>query len=227
MSLAFPTTPSVGQIASGFMWDGARWTSPWAVRGSLVNSFNGRVGAVMPDPSDIQTGNKVLLSTTVVSAAVASVDFFSGFDGTYDELALNMFDVAPAAENVPQIRCSQDGSTFTTGATDYNYMWNHVCSNNTSGFAGAAGAGSNLGPAIGNAAAHGLFCQMRFRISPTGSPSSYWNWQSVFINAASGAFAVTGSGRYGPAAACKGIRFSIATGANITRGTFKLYGIVK
>ena len=76
------------------------------------------------------SGSLVLLSSATVTTAVASLNFFNGFDGTYDELELHAFDVLPTAEAQAWIRCSADGSTFDTGA---NYDWGYAFSSLTGG----------------------------------------------------------------------------------------------
>jgi hypothetical protein len=51
MSLAFPASPSTGQIYQGWRWSGTSWDPNYAA--NFVTSFNGRAGIVSLAPADI------------------------------------------------------------------------------------------------------------------------------------------------------------------------------
>jgi hypothetical protein len=233
MSLSFPASPSVGQIYQGFAWDGARWTSPWG-GGSLVNSFNGRTGAVTPQTGDETSGNKTLLATTVISTPVASVDFFSGFDGTYDQLELHYYDVAQAGavENGLGLRVSTDGSTFDAGSF-YFYSYSYttpLTAITSSGGNLVAGIALGVGNPLASAPQRPSYNHVKIRPAPAGgNPFLSLFFQGVLHNAAAGQDSFFGAGTYSPTvqAQSKGIRIYVVGANNLSRGTFKLYGIVK
>ena len=137
----------------------------------------------------ISPGNRVPLSRADVSSAVASVDFFQGFDGTYEQLELAAHNVLTSVENVMQLRFSADGSTFDAGATSYIYMWKHVASNNTEGILGGSGGGINTGPAIRITAANMAFTGV-YRIN-LGLNRTSLTWQHQQHNSGT-AMSITG-----------------------------------
>jgi hypothetical protein len=184
--------------------------------------------AFVQTAAGVQSGNRVLITKTVVAAAVASVDFFAGFDGTYDEMELHIYDAQPAAENYPYLRCSADGSTFDTGATAY------LACEVTLG-QGAAGVSIGNTPgafiqlgatqAISNAA-YQFYTVIRIR-SSQGPARTAFLWSSLSRNTTTGLFNFNGVAEYLTQPACLGVRFAYNAASNVTRGTFKLYGIVK
>jgi hypothetical protein len=183
------------------------------------------IAAVAPTP-----GSRVLISTQTVASAVASVDFVSGIDSTYDEFELHIMNARPVVDaSVPQLRVSTDGgATFRAGATDYVYTWNHTCSNNTSGFAGASAAGMNLGPAIGNAAVFSQFCIVRFAQPWSLTQNKYFLYDELH-HATAGLFRISGSSMASgiSTTAVNAIRF-LYGGTNVQAGAIlNLYGIKK
>jgi hypothetical protein len=173
------------------------------------------------------SGNKILLSTVTVSTAVASVSFFTGFDGTYDELELRTLDVLPATEGQPLLRFSTDGSTFDAG-TSYITVYNQTTSspaNTITAASASAAAFVYLGPAIGTNVRDPGHMVITMRVPTTANPAFEVFWQGAWQNSLTVA-RVTGAGFYGVASPVKGVQFFFSA-INITRGTFKLYGIVK
>jgi len=210
MSLSFPASPSVGQVYQNWIWNGTSWDSAVGVPAA-------------------QPGAKVLLRIDIVSAPVATVDWFtpaSMFDGTYDELELHIYNVMPAAENSMQIRVSTDGSTFD-GAANYVNTWSGAVSStgaNTSG--GGAYPGLAVGNVIGITATTGFFGIYKFLLQPNTTRAAQVLWQAMQQNA-SNAIGASGGGFYNQTATVQGFRCVFTGAPNITRGTFKWYGIKK
>jgi hypothetical protein len=121
---------------------------------------------------------------------------------------------------------STDGSTFDTGASSYAYGFQYM---GTSGTAAAAAGNISSLIQLGNAVpATSLQCygSGRMRIPPAGiRAAATYMFNS---NPAAGQYQGMGGGVYTvTTAAIVGIRFFVVGTPNITRGTFKLYGIVK
>jgi hypothetical protein len=181
-----------------------------------------------PGPVSVGSGNKVLIQTQTISTAVASVDFFNGFDGTYDELELHVALVSLSAEAQAYLRFSNDGSTFDAG-TNYSYGYVHITSGNIQSSAGGAGSGVLLGPLVPALAGYNWYAIYRIH---RGAASAA-NGRAVVTfetstNNSVGYYHLTGGGSWALATAVAplGVRF-IPVSGNIVRGTFKLFGVVK
>jgi hypothetical protein len=220
MSLAFPASPTVGQNYQQWTWDGAKWVpNPGAVPG-LVTSVNGASGAVS------LLGSRVQISRTEISAAVTSVDLFAGFDGSYEEQEHVLFDWSPTgADAALQARCSTDGSTFDSGASNYGYAWGRFGTDNSGSGAGAFGSAVQLGPAQNNSVNFPLLATVSWKIGGPGLRASC----TYVMQAQNGTVLLGsyGSGGYAVNAVIKGIRYYFNGFPNITRGTLIQYGIKK
>jgi hypothetical protein len=208
MALDFPNSPTVGQVFGSWTWDGTKWAPTGVVPAS---------------------GSKVLITSVTIAAAVASVDFFSGFDGTYDELELEMYDLQPATEAASYLRCSVDGSTFDIGA-DYSYAasFSGTSTPNTpGGFSGNGVTFGQISNQQGTSAAWAYLNRIKLRLGPAGNnPHSCWTFQSQSHSSVTYASA-SGGGEYLNGVPVLGLRVFFAGAVNITRGILKLYGIVK
>ena len=230
MSLSFPPSPSVGQGYQQFKWDGAKWVpNPAAVSG-IVASYNGRSGVVVPQTGDETSGNRVLLTSVDIGTPVATVDFFSGFDGTYDLLELDIYDVTVATDSssYPLLRCSQDGSTFDTGG-NYNYQYIYSAAGAAPGPGGLTGSAAMLmGNSLGALGQYANRLHIKFQRSATGRATAIWQ---LHLTNGTSFYTVTGSGSYTAGGATpvpvKGLRFGNNGGYNFTRGSFRLFGIKK
>ena len=174
------------------------------------------------------SGSLVLLSSATVTTAVASLNFFNGFDGTYDELELHAFDVLPTAEAQAWIRCSADGSTFDTGA---NYDWGYAFSSLTGGNTTASQAGGLIGVAfflgaISIAALVPQYLILKIRRTPGPARTSFIFQHSYYTSTASNMLVAAGGGSWRNAPLL-GLQFLFQGAPNIARGTFKLYGVAK
>jgi hypothetical protein len=191
------------------------------------------VGAPGPQGPVAQvSGDRVLIGTTVVSSAVASVDFLatSAFNGTYDELELRTYDWQASAENSPWLRFSADGSTFSAGASDYLYTWMQVNASNATSNAGAAGSAILMGTLVAAGATSASYSVVRIRLGGgAGGARACAMYEQVQGNSVN-SYRITGAGFWSLAPVGQpvlGLRVMLGASANIIRGTFKLYGIVK
>jgi hypothetical protein len=225
MSLAFPASPTTGQIYQGWKWSGSSWDPNYAA--NFVTSFNGRAGAVVSQPGDTASGNRVLIATQTVSAAVAAVTF-TGL-GAYDDYEMDCLNLRANVDSGGGFQFSNDGTTWLTSG--YYYGYNYVNSGNAGAFGGSAAGVLIACPAlIGGAANYTGFVFARFpRVTGTlykhGSFEQFgFSGSSSFVyGAVGGAWAGTAP----PNPPTTAIRFIANSPNTLTSGIFNLYGKAK
>jgi len=199
----------------------------------IVTEYVSTSPLILP-PNTITSGNKVLLMTNVVSTSVAEVDFMYNFLANvslYDEYEAHFFNVCASIDGTNtylQMQVSTDGSTFDSGATAYSNTYVYTVGG--SPYGGFVGAGINAvnctySLATTQVGAHGI---VRFALPGITSPRKIFSVNSASYNIPSwGSSNVNNTCTYGGSSnPLRGIRF-IVNNANITSGTFKLYGIQK
>jgi hypothetical protein len=229
MSLSFPPGALNGQVYQGWVFDGEKWNPNWASK--FVTSIAGKSGA-LAQADAAGSGNRVLLATVNVSAAVQFVNFNGYFGTTYDEYQIDCECIAPAADALFYMQMSYDGTTWSTTSDNWA-AWYTVYVNPATG-APAAGAVQYIGF---SSTAHGSTYDNTVWIKlprpwDTGRPKNM-SAISVGANGSNSGFISTAGGGYQGASpagypAVTAVRFMYAAGGtiNIARGTFKLYGIV-
>jgi hypothetical protein len=172
-------------------------------------------------------GNLVLITSTTVGSAVATVNFTTGIDATYDEYEIHIFNVRPATTAVGLLmRISLDsGSTWKSGSGNYNYSYD-LGGTTPAGADGTDTAiwieGNDHTSSAGSVGNH----LIRFANPSSTSAFKVFTFFGGYW-AGSTLRSISGSGSYNVAAtAVNGIRFLFSTG-NIAQGTFILYGVVK
>ena len=135
-----------------------------------------------------------------------------------------------AAETQLAMRCSMDGVTFDTGATQYFFGFTF----STSTGAGGVTPGANAGYFSLSAAAGIITTTWPFysvvRIYNSRIARFVTTWQATSHNSSGQMTNAVGGGEYinTIGTQVKGLRLFATSGAtNIVRGTFKLFGIVK
>lgn len=190
-----------------------------------------------PPPQPLASGTRVLIQSQTVSAAVASVDFTTGIDGTYDEYEIDFYGVTIGTNGSWLALRVFSAGAWDAGATSYWYGW-------------AINYGSTAAPSYdGNNAATIKMSQLNSGggaagLWPMGGKVKFWqpsltgnSKQFLFdlVGYSSGSsnapYRNVGVGHYGSAlasagAAFSGVRFLLNAG-NITAGTFRLSGIVR
>ena len=209
MSLSFPVSPSTGQVYQQWQWNGTAWVPATA--------------------AGVTSGNKVLLGSTVISAPVAAVNFFSpGFDGTYDQWELNIANAQGSAGGNLMLGFSSDGSTIDATAGNYvpQYAWASTPNSAVNCATTGSATGLNLGMGLDTVASSGMLVIARILQSAAGVQNiTMWNGQQWSGGYGWSSF---GGGLWGVSAGAtiKGLRVYSASG-NLVRGTIKLFGIVK
>lgn len=166
-------------------------------------------------------------------AAVASVDFTSGIDSTY-EIYKIIGRLLPATDNVKlYLRTdSNAGASFDAGASDYIYANDGIESGaGTTQSSGAAafidiGSNENGANSIGNLATEGLSFEITMFHPANSSRRPEFTWQCVSCFANGEVGVVSGAGVRDAGAAINAFRLLFSSG-NIASGHVALYGLKK
>lgn len=158
-------------------------------------------------------------------SAVASADFTTGIDATYNRYVFVLDGIVVSNDGaVMQVRVSTDGgSTFKAGASDYKYTLQWASSAGTNGIASSNGASEIAVSATGNAAGeHGNWQVTLSKPADAALFTTFGVKEETF--AASGNLISShGAGAYVTAAAVDAIRFLVSAGT--FSGEISLYGI--
>jgi len=198
----------------------------------VVTEFGSSAPVLWTSPTRMP-GDRVLLSSQVVAAPVAAVDFTGVITSTYDEYELRYWEVNIAtAPGALCMRVSTDnGATWRTGANDYQWSMRA----NPTGTPGVADVGSQGDIQIQLE----RLTHTSLQSSSVGEikifrPTSAGVWQAMLtrsrcFDATYGFTSVVGHATfYANSVATPYNAIRIFNPAyNITRGTFKLYGIQK
>jgi len=195
---------------------------------STVTGPTGMAGLTGPTGgSALQPGALIQIARQDVSSAVATVDFVSGIDATYDEYELHFFGVQVSASGNIGFRVSQDGgATWKAGASDYisqaNWAANPSANSAYQALSTTYGLLVNHSTGGVHAASGILRCFQPF--NTTLNKNFLVSGHSVGANY----YSTLGSTEFvGNTAAFNGLRILNATAGNITAGTFILYGVKK
>jgi len=164
-----------------------------------------------------------LLSTATISSS-SSVVFTSAIDSTYDEYEIHFINVVPATDGgILWIRCSTDGgSTYDSGASDYNYQINYAAS------AGSTTTAAQLVMSVGLSSGSSApgFCGVVSMVTPASATRTmFYGNGSMFVTAGNISNILI-SGVFLSVTPVNAIQI-LADSGNLESGTIKLYGIIK
>jgi len=187
-------------------------------------SYERADGTALTEPISTPAG-LVLLSTTVASAS-ATVDIETTFDATYDDYMLIADNVVLSASGWISITMKLAGVYQTSG---YYFHTSTLQSNvNTYSSAYAPSAQSNIGTTMFCGVNAGDSCNMKMGIF---NPHNTTKYKHIHFSSSGtdGSFIFSNDGKAmcnASTGALTGVRFTPPSGA-ITSGTFRLYGITK
>lgn len=180
------------------------------------------------NPLPGSTGASLVLIQRQTPSAVATCDFTTGIDSTYDEYLFTLTDVLPATDGAGlRGRVSEDaGSNFKAGGSDYAYETANVTAGAWAVSSSNGADHARLSGGVGSAAAKGISGEVRL-FAPSGTANNK-KMTSVTTaqDAAARGFNVSGCVYVGTTNAVNGFRFLFSSG-NITSGTIALYGVRK
>jgi hypothetical protein len=172
----------------------------------------------------VPSGTRVLIQSQVISTAVASVDFTSGIDSTYDEYEITMSKFWLGSGSAVYLRVSGDnGATWKAGATDYQWAFGYAPTNGAGAFTGSPGT-PQAQLSVGLSTSFFVQGVVRF-FGPSVSGYQSMLFEMFghhstlsFTHHRGGAFYI------GSAITWNGVRIFLSPG-NIASGFFNLYGI--
>lgn len=174
-------------------------------------------------------GSVVFISETIISGTPTTVDITSGIDSTYDTYIVDVIGLTPSTDGANmQMRITTDGgSTFKSGASDYQY---HTWANTTTAatYAGTNATTTNVqvGFTMGNGSGDSYNAQFTLHNPSSSTEYFQWDWQGAQKRTTTGK-ALGGIGQYaGATTAVDGFQFLLTTGT-FAGGTIRLYGISK
>lgn len=191
------------------------------------------VNVIKRNGAAVAGGSIGLVCLAVASASsVATVDFTSGIDGTYDEYEIHFQNVIPATAgaNLLMRTSSNAGSSFD--ATGGDYRWSTAeFRNGAVNSSGATGDDSiRVSPvAVKSAASEGGVSGVVRLFAPAGTASNKAIRYSTAIynpDISSAVLAAESAGMRNSTSVVNAIRFLFSSG-NIASGLFKLYGVRK
>lgn len=170
-------------------------------------------------------GGFALLNTYTPSGA-ASVDVTSQITGTYDRYLI-AYDLRVATDNVNlYLRTdSNNGASFDSGATDYQYAGNNTSSAGTNAAFGSTGAAQILltQTGVGNATNEGVSGVIFLTFKGSASMYPQFVFDTAFANLSTNFNTSRGGGFRASAAAIDAVQLLTSSG-NLT-GTVRIYGI--
>jgi len=178
-------------------------------------------------PQQVGSGNRVLIGTELPSG-VASVEFTSGIDSSYDIYEFDVIGLVPATDNqaLNLIFRSAVGPTWET--TNYRSAFTGAKSDGNASVSGGTGETSipisGATGVDGSTSLGGYNARISLFRPASASVRTSIYYQNEFVADADITRTYVGTGQRDDAEAHDGVRFSFVSG-NVSSGTIKLYGI--
>jgi hypothetical protein len=229
-------SPLTGAGSIGVALDINKLTAETSVVGSAdyVPLYDASEGAVNKATPDVLARGWVLVSAADASNS-ANIDF-TGLDDTYDNYLIVFNNVIPATNAANfDLRVATSASGFITSSGNYNWVHSYltytssspVISNSVLTGATNRIVISQAAQGVSNLAAHAFDGEIRFN-NPE-SPNSTWanfSFNTYMVGGINGLPMWGNGGGQSISSPITGVRLSFASG-NISRGTFRLYGLKK
>lgn len=200
--------------------NGSGTASTWTI------SLSGVQGSSAAPPA-------LILISTASASNVATVDFTSSIDTTYDTYMFTYSKVVPSTDNarLQLLTSSNGGSSFDTGATDYLYA-NSYASSNAGHAASVSGSANSMyltplgANGVESSSSLGGVSGVMYIHRTSGANYTRMTFHSHFSEFSGWVCNCVGGGARKSTTAANAIRFLFSTG-NIASGEFKLYGLKK
>ena len=196
---------------------------------AIITLNNNSISSITSLPAAIDVGSIVLISTTNVTSAVASVDFTSNIDSTYKNYLFTYTDVRPVTDGARlELRFFSSAGSPDTGVK-YRYAARSFRDNgdHTNAVSGVGGDGTIVTMGNYNGTDADDLLQGQFILhNPAGTGGrKQVHGSSVGMQTDTATFYSYFSANYAETSnAVTGVRFFFNSG-NIEKGIFKLYGI--
>jgi hypothetical protein len=174
------------------------------------------------------TSKGTVLLATASASGVATVDFTSGIDSTYEEYELHIINAVPASGAVPWLRTSADaGSNWASSSSNYEHTLHYADGGGAAASSSATDTALVLaGSTASNTTALGGVSGVIRIFNPAGTThNKRLAWQ-LSLNTGTGSHIASGTGTRAATAAINDLRVLFSTG-NVASGLFKLYGVKK
>jgi hypothetical protein len=213
------TTPSVTLAANGSIGVGS--TPAYGTSGQVLTSAGSAAAPTWLTP----TSGALTLLSTVTASASATVDIETTFSSTYDAYILVCNSVVLANDNaIPFMRLKIGGSYISTGTYQYHANISVASSATYSSANATTDTAIWLTGNSGNDTKESGNFVIYTHDPESTSLQHIVHWYGAAVNTSGVVLAGTGVGSNTTTGALTGIRI-LASGGNITSGTFRLYGI--
>lgn len=167
--------------------------------------------------------------TSATASSSSSVAITSDIDSTYDNYVIVLENVVMVSDSTLALRVSTDsGSSYIDSGNLYEYANMRTRAGSVQSDDTSAGANQiNLTAAltVETDAGNGIHGTIHMFSPANSSLHTYFMYNLVFTSSVGGVAFVSGAARYEATTAVNAIRFSGS--ANISSGTFRLYGVSK
>lgn len=231
-------------INSPFFYDGAAWRQLYngsifisGVTNPIINTAgnirlaisaaSGNTLQVNGDGLYAPTGPVLLSSGTTGSVSTLSLSLLAWF-ASYHKIVIELQEFLPVTNGSNlQIRLSADGTTYDSGATNYQYMFAFAGADGTSsGSIASTGSTSIIiagtGTGISNTAGKGWDGSVTL-YNPGTTAFPKISYVATYMNSAGLSFFINGGGVRMASQQVQGIQFLTSSG-NIASGTFQIWG---
>lgn len=191
--------------------------------------YDGTNFQLMSPSAAVAAGAGLVWLATKTASASASLDFTSYISSTYDEYEIHFFDIIPATDTADfhLLTSTNNGSSWDTGAGNYEWAFGNDNSGGTAGNAGStADTKIKLKASLGNNTGESASGWIKI-YNPLGTSAYHHiSWEIVGRDSAASFGRASGGGSRIATADIDAVRLIMSTG-NITSGHAHIYGVAK
>jgi len=199
----------------------------WRLYDATALKFKYFNGSAWVDEIPTTTGGMNLLAAVTDVASVATIDFTSYIDTTYDVYKFLLRNIAPSTFNMNLImRMRIDGTWIASGSTAYYYHYHELAGTTENTSQNTGGSVAFISSAPATSAANSGVCG---EVTVFRKPSRHQRYQaetSFGYNSGAGLLSMRASGGLNNTGNLDGVRFMFNSG-NISEGSIFMYGLRK